>query len=115
VPWALETRTLRPDPPPVFPDRHGKRRHEWDGVIGGGAAGERTSRGLVQVSAIDRRYESACTRRPESVVSAEHRPVGHGLCELVARDDVELGENVAQVVGDGALADEQSCADFGVR
>jgi hypothetical protein len=66
VPWALETRTLRPDPPPVFPDRHGKRRHEWDGVIGGGAAGGRTSRGLVQVSAIDRRYESACTRRPES-------------------------------------------------
>ena len=35
-------------------------------------------------------------------------------CELVARGDVELGEHLAQVVGDGVLADEQPRADVSV-
>jgi hypothetical protein len=35
--------------------------------------------------------------------------------ELVARVDVELGEDLVQVVLDGAAADEQPGADLGVR
>jgi hypothetical protein len=34
---------------------------------------------------------------------------------LVARGDVELGEDLPQVVGDGVLADEQPPADLGIR
>ena len=37
-----------------------------------------------------------------------------GCGELVARVDVELGEHLAQVVLDGARAEEQSCADVRV-
>src|SRR3954462_1907530 len=40
---------------------------------------------------------------------------GQRRAELGARGDVELGEHLAQVVGDGVLADEQPLADRGVR
>src|SRR4029078_11322717 len=38
-----------------------------------------------------------------------------GAVKLVARADVELGEDLSQVVLDGAAADEQPRADLGVR
>ena len=41
--------------------------------------------------------------------------VGQHPSELVARGDVELVEHLAQVVGDGVLADEQPRADVRVR
>ncbi len=40
---------------------------------------------------------------------------GSAWSELIARGDAELGEHLAQVVGDGVLADEQPRADLGVR
>src|SRR4051794_19663283 len=40
---------------------------------------------------------------------------GQRRAELGARGDVELREHLAQVVGDGVLADEQPLADRGVR
>ena len=41
--------------------------------------------------------------------------VGEHPTELVARADAELGEHLAQVVGDRVLADEQALADLGVE
>src|SRR6267378_6841453 len=43
------------------------------------------------------------------------RPAGQDAVELVARADVELGEDLAQVVLDRARTDEQPGADFRVR
>src|SRR2546430_14707757 len=43
------------------------------------------------------------------------RPAGQNAVELVARADVELGEDFAQVVLDRAWTDEQPGADLGVR
>ena len=40
---------------------------------------------------------------------------GEETCELAARGDAELGENLPQVVGDGGAADEQLRGDLGVR
>ena len=42
------------------------------------------------------------------------RPGGQGAVEFGARGDVEFGEYLAQVVGDGGGADEQPGADLGV-
>jgi hypothetical protein len=43
------------------------------------------------------------------------RVVAEHSSELIARVDVELREHLAEVVGDGVLADEQPLADGGVR
>src|SRR6476661_3137041 len=41
--------------------------------------------------------------------------VGQRPLELIARGDTELGEHLAQVIGDGVLADEQPRPDLDVR
>src|SRR5882757_8880575 len=43
------------------------------------------------------------------------RVAGQDADELVARADLELGEDLAQVIFDGARADEQTGADLWVR
>src|SRR5207247_11242513 len=57
----------------------------------------------------DRSWAFSC-RAPGGLVSA-----GPRRAKLAARGDVELGEHLAQVVGDGVLADEEPRADRGVR
>jgi hypothetical protein len=58
------------------------------------------------------------------VLAAAARPLGEGrrtrpgrqrMCELGARLDPELGEDLAEVVLDGVRADEKPRPDFGVR
>src|SRR3954469_25682079 len=41
--------------------------------------------------------------------------VGQRRLELIARRDAQLAEDLAQVIGDGVLADDQARADLGVR
>src|SRR3954447_17562581 len=69
----------------------------------------RTGGGRLKTSYVSRDITRACSSRAGGLVVAQD------LAELVARDDVELGEHLAQVVGDGVLADEQPLADRGVR
>src|SRR5437762_13652485 len=54
--------------------------------------------------------------RRRSVLGEERRARfgWQGVCELGARVDAELGEDLAEVVLDGVLADEEPRADFRV-
>ena len=63
-------------------------------------------RRLTRLAVDPRAPNAGATRR----VSCRESPA-----ELAARADVELGEDLAQVVLDGARADEQLRADLGVR
>src|SRR6476469_10945334 len=80
-----------------------------------------------------RRSQSVSRRGPEepaAITAANPKPgnepaglshlsdrgtVGQRLLELIARGNAELGEHLAQVVGDGVLTDEQARPDLDVR
>jgi hypothetical protein len=65
------------------------------------------------------RCDSRCGDRRTATRRLGHlaytRALGQHPSKLIARGDVELAEDLAQVVGDRVLADEQPRADLGVR